>query len=143
MTRLILQVVFLIIKVFKHSFIHLLLFLYFQLYLNTCNKEFIHLFTIIRKKKFVQNNSKYSIAFRKLLVKKKCINDDISKILFRFGQDKWIGEDVYCAKKIQLLLCSTPLVTGIIQFADMSISKAILKNFKEVKFRFLLESLFT
>ena len=43
-------------------------------------------------------------------------------------------------KKIQVLFCLTPVVTRIIQFVDMSISKATLNNFKEVKFRFLVES---
>ena len=31
---------------------------------------------------------------------KKCINNNKSKLLFRFGQGKWIAEGVYCAKKI-------------------------------------------
>ena len=52
-----------------------------------------------------------------------------------FGQGKWIGEGEHCAKKIQVLLCSTPLVTGIIQFVDISISKTTLKNFKKAKCR--------
>ena len=36
---------------------------------------------------------------------------------------------------------NTVTVTGIIQCVDMSISKTTLKNFKEVKFCFLLEFL--
>ena len=61
---------------------------------------------------------------------KKCVNDNKSKLLFCFGLGKWIGEGAYCAKKIQMLLCSTPLVTRIIQFVDMSVSKTTLKSFK-------------
>ena len=34
-----------------------------------------------------------------------------------------------------VLLCSTPLVTGIIQFVDIWILKTTLKNFKEAKCR--------
>ena len=70
----------------------------------------MYLFAIIRKKKkFVQKHFylKYSVVFPTLLVKK-CINDNKSKQLFRFGQDNWIGEGVYCAKKIQVVLYSTP-----------------------------------
>ena len=32
---------------------------------------------------------------------KKCINDNKSKLLFRFGHGKWIGVSVYCANKVQ------------------------------------------
>ena len=32
--------------------------------------------------------------------------------MFRFGQRKWIGEGAYCAKKIQVLLCSNTTVCG-------------------------------
>ena len=28
------------------------------------------------------------------------MNDNKSKLMFHFGQGKWIGEDAYCAKKI-------------------------------------------
>ena len=52
--------------------------------------------------------------------------------MFRFGQGKWIGESVYYAKKVQVVLCSTPLVTEIIQFVDMSNSKTTSKNSKKV-----------
>ena len=55
-----------------HSFIHLLLSFYFELYLNSFSEE-IYLFICYYKKekKFVKNIfcSKYSVVFRKLLAK--------------------------------------------------------------------------
>ena len=63
-------------------------------------KKCIHSFGMLRKKKkFVQNifYSKYSVAFRKLLVKK-CINDNKRKLLFRFGQGNGLGK-VYIVPK--------------------------------------------
>ena len=138
MTCLLLHEVFIKMKKLMHSFIHLVLFFYFELYLNSCSKE---MFTFIcvyycrkkkkkkrmktrKKKKFVQNifYSEYSVIFLKLLFK---------KLLFRFGQGKWEREGVYCAKNIHVILYSMLLVTGIIQFVDMSILKALLKNFKK------------
>ena len=110
MTRLLLHKVFLKLKNLIHSFIHLLLFFYFELYLIHAVKKLIHSFAIIRnKKKFVQNtfHSKYSVNFRNCF-SKQCTNDNESKLLFRFEQGKWIVEGVNYAKKIQVLLCSTP-----------------------------------
>ena len=52
--------------------------------------------------------------------------------MFRFGHGKWIGVSVYYANKAQVLLCSTSLVTEIIQFVNMS--KATSKNSKKVPF---------
>lgn len=65
-------------------------------------------------------SKKYFIVFRKMLAKK-CINNNKSKLLFRFGQGKWIDEGVRCTKKIQVLE---------------------LKNFKVAKFRFPYKSLY-
>ena len=48
-------------------------------------------------------------------------------------------EGVYCIKRIH----TEGIIREIIQLAEMLISKATLKNFKEVKFRFLLEPLCT
>ena len=69
--RLLLHAVFLKMKKLLQSFKYPLLF-YFELDLNMCSK-------------------KYFIVFRKMLAKK-CINNNKSKLLFRFGQSKWIGE---------------------------------------------------
>ena len=57
----------------------------------------------------------------------------IPKTSYCYVLDKGNGlGKVYCVKKIQVLLCSTPIATGIIQFMEMSISKTTFKNFKEV-----------
>ena len=45
------------------------------------------------------------------------------------------GRCILCQKDSSAPLLD-PLVTGIIQFGDMSISKTTWKNFKEVKFMF-------
>ena len=119
-----------------HSFIHLMLFFFFELYLNTYSKEIYSFICYYKKEKEVCSKyfySKYFVVSRRLLVKKS-INDNKSKLLFCFGQGKWIGKGVYYAKKIQLLLFSTPLVTGIKRFVGTSISKTTLKNVREEKF---------
>ena len=93
--------------------------------------------------KFVQNifYSKYSVVFRKLLVKK-CINDNKSKLLFCFKQGKWIVEGVHCTKKIQVLLCSIPRkrnnkVCGYVNL------KNNIEEFQGSGVPFPLESLYT
>ena len=135
MTCLLLHVVFLKMKK-RHSFIQLLLLFYFELNLNACIKQIYSFICYYKKEKEV-----CSKCFGNCL-SKKCIKDNKSKLLFCFGQGKWIGEGAYCARKIQVLLCSIPRIAGIVQFVDISISKTTLKNFKEKKFRFLLESLY-
>ena len=67
MTRLLLHGLFLKMKKFMHSFIHLFLFFYFKIYLNTCSKKTFSFICYYKKEKEVY--SKYSVVFRKLLVK--------------------------------------------------------------------------
>ena len=76
MISLLLSVVFLKVKTFSHNFVHVLLFFYFKLYLNTYRKEIYSFICYYQKeKKFVQNilHSKYSVAFHKLLACQKNI----------------------------------------------------------------------
>ena len=75
---------------------------------------------------FIQN----ILSFFANCLSKKCVNDNKGKLLFHFGQGKWIGKGVYHTKKIQLFLCPTPLVTEIIQFMDISFSKNNTEEFQ-------------
>ena len=90
MTRLLLHEVFIKMKKLMHSFIHLVLFFYFELFLNSCSKEifYVHLRLLLqeekekkrmkkrmKKKKGKEVCSKYFLfrvfcLFLKLLVKK-------------------------------------------------------------------------
>ena len=91
-------------KKILQSFVYLLLLFYFELDLSKGSKNlFINLLLSKRKRSlfkifFIQN---ILPCFANCLPKK-CIDDNKSKLVFRFGQSKWIGEGVYCAKKIQL-----------------------------------------
>ena len=83
-------------------------------------KKIVYSFAVIRKKKtFVQNilHPKYSVVFRKPLVKK-YVNDNKSKLLFRFTTTKmdW-GRCILC-QKIQVLLCSNTTVCGYVNLKN-------------------------
>ena len=121
-----------------HSFIQFVVILSFELYLNTLSKEIYSCIYYYRKETEVC--SKYSFVFWKLLVKK-IIKNNKSRLLFHFVQNKWIGGDVYWAKKIQVLLFSTTPSNRNNTDCGWSISKTAMKNFKEVRFHLLLESI--
>ena len=63
----------------------------------------------------------------------------ITKVSYCFAPDNenGLGKMYIVPKRFK---CS---FARILQFVDMSISKTTLKNFKEVEFRYLLETLYT
>ena len=131
MTRLLLHSVF--PKMQKpHGFIHVAILLFWTLFTV---KGFIHSFAIIRNK-----NNLFKIFFNQYNVSS-FGNCSSKKVLM-------IANVSYCftlvkaneLQKVQVLLLYIPLVTGIIQFVNISVSKPALNYLHELRFRFLWES---
>ena len=149
MTRLLLHEVFIKMKKLMHSFIHLVLFFYFELYLNSCSKEmftFICVYYCRKKKKKKKNeNKKEKVCSKYFLFRVFC---HFSQTTFQkttvslWTRQMGKGRSILCQKHScnPLLDASRNRNNTVCGYVNL---KSIIEEFQEVKFRSLLESLNT
>ena len=106
-----------------HGLIHLLLFFYFKLHLNLSCEEVYSLISIL--------------SFFANCFSKKCINDNTSKLLFPFGQAKWIGQCVYFAPLLDPSRNRNNAICGYVNlknnFKEFQEGDEIVQNLKKGK----------